>query len=317
MGDPAGVGPEIVLKALGKLKLASRVLLIGDLDHLHRVQKTILRKPLPPTPILDLNALKGKSISFGRANALAGYASGAYIERAIELAKAGYVDGIVTGPINKVSFKMGGWGKRFIGHTEMLAALTGTKNVRSMLMHENVRAIHVTSHVPLRDVARRLTSAKIYETILIANAGLKQLGIKNPRIAVAGLNPHAGDDGVLGKEEKTLILPAIKRAQRRGLRVDGPLSADAMWPMVRARRYDAGVAMYHDQGQIAVKLAGFSMGKNGRIDVRGIQMTLGLPFVRTSVDHGTAYDIAGKGIASEESMMDAIRIALRLVGSHG
>jgi 4-hydroxythreonine-4-phosphate dehydrogenase len=290
LGDPAGIGPEIVRKALAHrhLHTAVNILLIGSFADAKRV----------PT---------------GKPSVLGGRLSGEYIKKAVELAQAGLVDAIVTAPINKVSFRMGGWGKKFVGHTEMLAALTKTNTVRSMLVCDTVRAVHVTSHIPLRQVADSLSIRTVSETIKLAVAGLKQLGISNPKVGVAGLNPHAGDNGILGMEERKIILPAINVCRRAGCNVEGPISADVLWPLVKEKIYDAGVAMYHDQGQIAVKLAGFTMGKNQRLDVRGTQITLGLPFVRVSVDHGTAYDIAGKGVASEESLLEAIRTALHMV----
>ncbi len=292
IGDPAGVGPEIVRKAL------------------HRPD--VLQICVPVT-FGDLGVPSNKSFRYGVATAANGKASGIYIEAAIQAALTKQIDAVVTAPINKQSFRMGGWGKKFTGHTEMFAKLTGARRVALMLVHGPLRAVHVTSHIPLKKVASALTVSRVLETILLTHQALRKMGIKNPRIAVCGLNPHAGDGGLLGKEERTVIAPAIRKAKQKKVRAEGPLSADTVWPLVRDGVYDAGVAMYHDQGQIPIKLSSFSStGKNTL--VRGVNVTLGLPIVRTSVAHGTAYEIAGKGKASEESLVDAIKLAAKMAG---
>ncbi|MBV9080546.1 MAG: 4-hydroxythreonine-4-phosphate dehydrogenase PdxA [Elusimicrobia bacterium] len=304
MGDPAGIGPEIVLKALARPEVRRRcsAVVFGDRPWLER---TARRLKIPMTfQIHQVGALPTK-IPIGRPSAAAGRASGEYIAAAVDAVRQGAADAVVTAPINKEAFYLGGWGKHFVGHTEMLAALAGGKSARLMLAHGRLRAVHVTSHIPLKKVAGSLTRAKILETIRVAHAGLKALGIARPRIAVCGLNPHAGDGGVLGNEEARLIAPAVRAARRAGLRADGPLSADVVWPMVKDGRYDAGVAMYHDQGQIAVKLQGIGGAVN---------LTLGLPMIRTSPAHGTAYDLAGRGTASEESMAEALLLAAHMAG---
>jgi 4-hydroxythreonine-4-phosphate dehydrogenase len=220
----------------------------------------------------------------------------------------------VTAPINKVSFRLGGWGKRFIGHTEMLAELTGSKEVGLMLVHGSLRAIHVTSHVPLKAVPALITRRRVTGSIRLADLGVRMMGIRGPRIAVCGLNPHAGDGGLMGHEEERAIAPAVAACRREGLRVDGPLPADTVWPFILAGRYDVAVAMYHDQGQIPIKMHGFRVGKNVT-QSGGVNVTIGLPIIRTSPAHGTAFDIAGKGLASEESFVEALTLAARMVSS--
>jgi 4-hydroxythreonine-4-phosphate dehydrogenase len=193
----------------------------------------------------------------------------------------------------------------------MLASLARAKNTALMLTDGLLRAVHVTSHVALRDVFKMLTKKKIMNTILLTHAGLVGLGIRRPRIAVCGLNPHAGDGGLFGNEEIRIIAPAVRACRAKGINVKGPLSADTVWPKVACGRYDAGVAMYHDQGQIAVKFQGFRISKKQTLS-GGVNVTLGLPFVRTSPAHGTAYDIAGRGRASERSMIEATAAALAM-----
>jgi 4-hydroxythreonine-4-phosphate dehydrogenase len=225
------------------------------------------------------------------------------------------IHAMVTAPINKRSFLMGGWGKKYVGHTEMLAGLTRVTDYALMMVVGRLRAVHVTSHIPLKEVAKSITAARVSATIRLTHHGLRQLGFFKPRIAVCGLNPHAGDGGVLGKEEAGAIFPAVKKCRQNGILVDGPLSADTLWPQVAGGLYDAGVAMYHDQGQIPIKLFGFQFEKGKEVLTRGVNVTLGLPIIRTSVAHGTAYDIAGRGVASEGSLLEAIRMAVAMTKS--
>lgn len=314
IGDPSGIGPEIVLKSISQPKLKGKCnfVVFGDIELLAWVNKKILHRSKLPSAVYENESRLSLPIRFGVVSAANGYCSGRYIEAAIHSAQRGNIDAIVTAPINKESFRLGGWGKRYTGHTEMFSALTGAKKTALMLISGPLRAIHVTSHIPLKDVSRKLTRENVFDTICLADIGLKKLGIRHPKIVVCGLNPHAGENGLLGGEEQRVIGPAIQLALRKGLKVVGPLPADTVWPSVRDGFYDVGVAMYHDQGQIPIKLHSFSNGKKGPL-VHGINVTVGLPLIRTSVAHGTAFEIAGKGVASEQSLVDAIELALLMV----
>ena len=314
IGDPAGIGPEIVLKALSHpaVKRLCRPVVFGNTLFLSRVAARVLRKKyLPPAEYFDVPGAFLPGLSFGKITAWSGRASGLFIAEAVRAALSGEIDAVVTAPINKQSFRLGGWGKRFTGHTEMLAGLTGARRVALMLVHGCLRAVHVTSHVPLKKVSAALTRARVLETISLTHAALRRMGFARPRIAVCGFNPHAGENGLLGDEERRVIAPAVAAAKRNGIRAEGPLSADSVWPLVLAGVYDVGVAMYHDQGQIPIKLLSFKAGPSGT-QVRGINITLGLPIIRTSVAHGTAYEIAGKGTASDASLVDAICLAVTM-----
>ena len=327
MGDPAGIGPEVILKALSRRALRQRCepILFGDLAWLRHTQKRALKRhaagrlALASTSmgksairVVDFGNAAHGAIHFGKESAAAGRASGEYISSAVDAVRHHFADALVTAPINKVSFRLGGWGEQFIGHTEMLAKLTGARDVGLMLIHGPLRAIHVTSHVALKDVAGLITVKRVSAAIRLAHAGVRALGISRPRIAVCGLNPHAGDGGLMGQEEERTIAPAIAACRKDGLRVHGPLAADTVWPLLLGGKFDVGVAMYHDQGQIPVKMHGFRVGKNATKS-GGVNVTVGLPIIRTSPAHGTAFDLAGKGVASEESFVEAIELAIDMV----
>ena len=325
MGDPAGVGPEVTARALarGEVWDDCRPLVVGDAGVLAQVV-ALVTVPLalhpiasvpearfdPTTPdVLDLRNVDSAALQRGRVSALAGRAAVAYVERAVELALTGQVDGIVTGPVHKAALRAAGC--PHIGHTELLAALTGAEQVTTMLATPGLRVVHVTRHVPLREVAAHITRERVLETIRQTDEGLRGLalnaaegmGIPHPRLAVAALNPHGGDEGLLGREEIEVIGPAVEAARAEGIDVHGPIPADSVFFRAIRGEFDVVVAMYHDQGHIPVKTHGFE---------RSVAVTLGLPIVRTSVDHGTAFDIAWQGVASEESMVEAIRLAARL-----
>jgi 4-hydroxythreonine-4-phosphate dehydrogenase len=327
MGDPAGVGPEVVAKALTRDEVweCCRPLVIGDARVLGQAVSLVgaslaLRAvadvagarfdPVAPD-VLDLHNVDPAVLQPGRVSATAGRASVAYVERAVELAQSGQADAIVTGPINKAALQAAGI--PYIGHTELLAALTGEERVTTMLATpgqraepvEALRVVHVTRHVPLREVAEHITRDRVLETIRLTDAGLRQMGIPRPRLAVAALNPHGGDEGLLGREEIDAIGPAVEAAQAEGIEAHGPIPADSVFFRAIRGEFDAVVAMYHDQGHIPIKTHGFE---------RSLTVTLGLPIVRTSVDHGTAFDIAWKGVAHEESMVEAIRLTAQLAG---
>jgi len=332
-GDPAGVGPEVTVKALARDEVwdCCRPLVVGDagvlkkavalvagpsahlttrLDDLHPIADVTEARFDPAVPdIFDLHNVDPAALRPGRVSAAAGRAAVDYIERAVELAQAGQVDGIATGPINKVALRAAGI--PYIGHTELLAALTGEERVTTMLATPGLRVVHVTRHVPLREVAAHITRERVLETIRLTDAGLqglalsnaKGMGIPRPRLAVAALNPHGGDEGLLGREEIEIIGPAVEAARAEGIEAHGPIPADSVFFRAIRGEFDAVVAMYHDQGHIPIKTHGFE---------RSVTVTLGLPIVRTSVDHGTAFDIAWQGVASEESMVEAICLAAQL-----
>jgi len=321
MGDPAGVGPEVTAKALVREEVwgCCRPLVVGDGRVMARAV-ALVDAPLdlraiaeagdarfdPAAPdVLDLGNVDLDALEVGQVSAAAGRASVDYIENAVELAQAGQagqVDAIATGPINKAALKAAG--VPFIGHTELLAALTGEERVTTMLATPGLRVVHVTRHVPLAQVARYITRENVLETTRLTDVGLKQMGIAAPRLAVAALNPHGGDDGLMGREELDAISPAVESARAEGIDAYGPIPADSVFFRAIRGEFDAVVAMYHDQGHIPIKTHGFE---------RSVTVTLGLPIVRTSVDHGTAFDIAWQGVAHEESMVEAICLAAQLV----
>lgn len=324
MGDPAGIGPEIIIKALSHPSFNRNVdyVLFCDYRTLLKNQKALIRKKIktlsdlgncPFITIVDLKNLPLSRISYGHPSKEGGRASGEYIKAAVEWAKKGLIDGIVTAPINKTSFYYGGWGRKYPGHTEMLADLTGVKSYALMMVVGKLRSIHVTSHISLAKVSPMLKLSKVIQTIELAKKGCVQLGIPKPRIGVAGLNPHAGENGMMGREEDAVILPAIKTCQKRGFFVKGPIPSDTLWPQVASGLFDIGVAMYHDQGQIPIKMLGVETNGSRIIKFHGVNVTVGLPFVRTSVAHGTAFDIAGQMRASCDSMLEAIRLAEKMI----
>lgn len=330
MGDPAGIGSEICVKVLSKKDLYEKCkpLIIGDArciqDALRFTETGELEVNSINDPeegkyafgtidVLDLHNIDMDELEYGKVSANCGKAAGQYISKAIELALAGKVDATVTCPIHKESFKLGGYGEKYPGHTEMFADLTGTKKYSMMLAHGNLRAVHVTTHVSLRQTCDLVKKERILDVIKIAHDACKSLGIGNPRIGVAGLNPHAGDGGLFGTEEIREIIPAVKEAQSQGYDVEGPVPADSLYSKVSGGWYDIAVAMYHDQGHIPLKLAGFIWDEKGKkwASVAGVNVTLGLPIIRVSVDHGTAFGKAGKGIASEVSLINAIDYAIK------
>jgi 4-hydroxythreonine-4-phosphate dehydrogenase len=256
----------------------------------------------PAAPdLIDLGNVDVDVLELGQVYAAAGRASVDYIEKAVELAQAGQADAIATGPINKAALKAAG--VPFIGHTELLASLTGEERVTTMLATPGLRVVHVTRHVSLAEVAKHITKENVLETTRLTDVGLKQMGISAPRLAVAALNPHGGDDGLMGREELDAIGPAVEAARAEGIDAYGPIPADSVFFRAIRGGFDAVIAMYHDQGHIPIKTHGFE---------RSVTVTLGLPIVRTSVDHGTAFDIAWQGVAHEESMVEAICLAAQL-----
>ncbi|MEM1515272.1 MAG: 4-hydroxythreonine-4-phosphate dehydrogenase PdxA [Candidatus Bathyarchaeia archaeon] len=317
IGDPAGIGPEISIRALLDESIFNecRPILIGDLSILREVNERlglkadleVIDEPRDARDIrgkievIDVKSLTIKDITVGAASAASGRASIQYIERAIKYALRGDINAIATAPINKKAINMAG--SKYIGHTEILAALCGVKDPLTMFHIKGLRVFFLTRHVPLIEAIRAVKRERIIETTLMVNRALRWLGIDRPRIAIAALNPHAGEDGLIGDEEIREIIPAIRNLQSMGLDVIGPFPADSIFHQALERGYDAILSLYHDQGHIAAKTLDF---------YGAVAVTLGLPFIRTSVDHGTAYDIAWRGLASPKSLINAIELAARL-----
>lgn len=310
LGDVAGVGPEVVVKALAlpEVRAACRPLVIGDARALTEAR---LGVPVPPLRVvtkledatfgvealtlLDLHNLDPADAPLGQISTQAGRAAVEYVLKATELALSGAVDAVATAPLNKEAMHLAGFD--YIGHTEILADVTHTPRCTTMLATPGLRVTHVTRHVPFRTIADHLTIAGVLDTIVITHAGMQMLGFPQPRLAVAGLNPHNGDNGLMGREELDIIGPAVAAAQDQGIDARGPIPADSVFFQAIRGDYDVVVCQYHDQGHIAVKTHGFE---------KSITITLGLPIIRTSADHGTAFDIAGRGIAHPDSMLAAI-----------
>jgi 4-hydroxythreonine-4-phosphate dehydrogenase len=314
MGDPAGIGPEVIVKALARpgVRRLCRPLVIGSMEVLAKTSRRLkapiklcrvsaedLSGPAGSIPVLDPLTQPLSDVPLGRVSKETGEAQARYVKEAVRLALAGSVAGIVTAPINKEAINLAGY--RYPGHTELLAELTGAKEVGMMIVGGPLRFMFTTTHVAMRDLASSLTIDRVERAIRLCHQGLTRLfRIDRPRIAVAALNPHAGEGGLFGREEIEVIAPAIARAEALGYPARGPFPADTLIAQAAGGKYDAVVAMYHDQGLIALKLAAFG---------KSVNTTVGLPIIRTSVDHGTAYDIAGRGIADEGSLIEAIRLA--------
>jgi 4-phospho-D-threonate 3-dehydrogenase / 4-phospho-D-erythronate 3-dehydrogenase len=328
MGDPASIGPEIAVKALlnDRIHAICRPLVVGDASVfndivqrlklpvvVHAIDKVSEAGFKPGTvDILDLKNVDMGQLQFGEISAMAGNASFEAVKKVIDLAMAGDIDATVTGPINKKSINEAG--HHFAGHTEIYAHYTGTKKYAMLLVEENMRVIHVSTHVSLRQACDLVKKDRIIQVIELLRNGILQLGGTNVKIGVAGLNPHAGDSGLFGTEDDEEIKPAVEEARTLGYDVDGPVPADTLFSKAATGHYGGVVAMYHDQGHIPFKLTGFSWNaqKKQMDSVKGVNITMGLPIIRTSVDHGTAFEIAGKGIASPDAMVLAIEAAVQL-----
>jgi 4-hydroxythreonine-4-phosphate dehydrogenase len=300
LGDPAGIGPEITFKALGKIQGLADFLVIGDAGVWSKVSGS-QRQKLRGIEFIDLGNIRQKYFRFGKISAENGRACIAYLDKALQLFKDKRIDCLVTCPISKEALRKGGID--FSGHTEYLAARTSRPDLVMMLLNQRLRISLVTRHIPLREVARSLKSRELAKNIVLSYQALKSLfAVKNPRIVVAGLNPHASDNGVIGREENYLIRPVLERLKKKSFLLDGPLSADVAIAKAARGEYDCVIVMYHDQALIPLKLLGNACGVN---------LTIGLPFIRTSPLHGTAFDIAGKGIADASSLTSAIKLAIR------
>lgn len=333
MGDPAGVGAEIIVKALSHVEIYKKCIpiVVGDCAVLEDAL-SFCGLPLELIEIQDteeaegkfgkiefinLNLLKKGEWEYKKNQANCGAASLEYVVKAIDLAMKNKVAAVVTAPINKKSLRMANI--PYDGHTEVFAKYTDTKNFAMLLASKYLHVIHVSTHCSLKEACERVKKDRVYEVIQLADRGMRELGYENPKIAVAGLNPHSSEDGLFGNEEEKEIIPAIERARREGIIVEGPEPPDTVFVKCQAGQYDIVVAMYHDQGHIPLKLSGFKYDlQNDKYEsVSGINCTIGLPIVRTSVDHGTAFGKAGEGRANEESMMDAIFAGVKMAENRG
>jgi 4-hydroxythreonine-4-phosphate dehydrogenase len=328
VGDPAGIGPEITAKALAlpEIYKLCRPLVVAERDMILNAVKfsgldlkihTIASPAegifqLGVLDILDMKNIDAKSIKHKAVSAECGRASFEYVKEVIELAISREIDATVTGPINKEAINLAGF--HYSGHTEIYADLTHTRDYAMMLVHNHFRVIHVSTHVSLREACDRVKKDRVYKVILLGYDAVKRLGVKNPKIAVAGLNPHAGESGLFGREEIEEIEPAIKEAQKGGLNVEGPIPPDTVFSKMQGGQYDLVIVMYHDQGHIPTKLIGFQYDDKTKTwgSMSGINITCGLPVIRVSVDHGTAFGKAGEGRANPESMIQAIKVATQL-----
>lgn len=327
MGDPAGIGPEIAAKAFADPSVFEKCspLLVGNADVMREaiqltgvdLQLNVISKvdeaklQFGTMDVLDIPADRSQ-ISHGKVTAEAGDLAFKAVHKAIELALAGEVHGTVTGPIHKEAINKAG--HHFSGHTEIYAHYTNTEKYTMLLADEKIKVTHVSTHVSLREACDRVKKDRVFDVIRLTNEALKRIGITNPRIGVAGLNPHAGDGGLFGSEETEEILPAVEAAKAQGIDVAGPYPPDTLFSLANGGSFDGCVAMYHDQGHIPFKLVGFIWDeeKQAMKSVKGVNITLGLPIIRTSVDHGTAFEIAGKGIASPDALVYAMDYAIKL-----
>jgi len=328
MGDPAGVGPEIAAKALAAKAIyeTARPLVIGDVRVIERGVRIVraqvkvravsevseARFEHGTIEVLDLKNADPRSFEIGKVSASAGKAAFEAVVKAIELAMNRKIDAAVTGPISKEALHLAGY--PYSGHTEIFAEYTKTKDYAMLLVEGAMRVVHVTTHVSLRRACDLVKKERVLKVIQLADAACKRLGIAKPTVGVAGLNPHAGEGGLFGDEEQKEIIPAVQAARAMGISAEGPVPADTLFSKVKGGQYDIAVAMYHDQGHIPVKVTGFFFNPQSRKweSVRGVNITLGLPIIRTSVDHGTAFDQAGKGTAVQESLIHAIEYAVKL-----
>ncbi len=314
IGDVAGVGPEIVAKALGHreiyevcnpvavgekscmeraVKVTNEALSLHCIEHVREAART------PGTvDLIDLHNIDAEKTPFGRVQAHAGQAAYEFIEKSVRMVTEGQGDALATTTINKEALKAANI--PYIGHTEILAGLLNVSDPMTMFQVKNLKVFFLTRHLSLLDAIRSITREGVYHYIHRCHDAMHSLGIPNPRIAIAGLNPHSGEHGLFGTEEMVSIAPAVEDAQRDGIHVTGPIGADSVFYLALKGNFDAVISLYHDQGHIATKMVDFE---------RTISLTIGLPFLRTSVDHGTAFDIAGKNLVSEISMVEAIRLA--------
>ena len=330
MGDPSGIGPEVILKTLfsNRAKEAADMVVIGfpkpfDRDAQMLDLDIAIKKIDSPRGIVSgkniLNLIVPDQrfsvpLQYGSIDAQCGKAAALCIELSAKLALSGEIDAVVTAPINKESLNLAGY--NYSGHTEFYQSLTGAKDIAMLLSLGGLRVIHVATHTAIRDIPALVKKKRIVRTSQLLFEALKLIGIEKPHIAICGLNPHAGESGMFGREEIEEIIPAVEDLKAAGIDVIGPISPDTVFARGMSGEFDGIVAMFHDQGHIALKIAGFKLGEGNR-QVEGVNTTLGLPIIRTSVDHGTAFDIAGKGIASPLSLIDAVELAALMAKNRG
>jgi 4-hydroxythreonine-4-phosphate dehydrogenase len=328
MGDPAGIGPEIIARALSRpaVHRLCRPLVVGDEPVIRqairfagvslktRATQKVSEAQFDPAiiDVLDLRNIDIDKLELGKVSAVAGHAAFEAVRVMIELAMSKQIDATVTAPIHKEALVLAG--HHFPGHTEIFGHFTGTTDFTMMLAAESFRVVHVSTHVSLRQACDAVTRPRVLKVIELGHDACRRMGIEKPKIGVAGLNPHASDGGLFGEEERLHIIPAIEDARAKGIDVEGPQPPDTFYAKAVAGAYDICVAMYHDQGHIPVKIKGFKYDPRTRTwpSVNGINVSLGMPIIRTSVDHGTAFDQAGKGTASDASLLDAIEYAAKL-----
>lgn len=329
MGDPAGIGPEIMLKAVERLRPALEagelaLVLIGCFATYEATARAlgleagadrVSTEQLHQSPVAFLDVGTGQAVAPASISAEAGHAAFEAVDLAVKLATTGKVDAICTAPLSKLALNLAG--HPYAGHTEMLSALTGSRDSVMMLVHGGIRVSHISTHIPLGQAPSRLTPQRLERVVSLTHDALIDLGVPTPRIAVAALNPHAGEGGLFGREDIEITEPTVSALRSKGFDVSGPHPGDTVFVKHRAGQFDAVVAMYHDQGHIPVKLLAFQVDeRTGRWQsLSGVNITLGLPIIRTSVDHGTAFDIAGKGLANEDSLVEAIQFARKLISA--
>lgn len=328
MGDPAGIGPEIAVKSMahkevyeicqplvvGDAGVMKQALGIAGLDFeirpIANVEEALFQYGV--IDVIDLHNVDLSKLEHGKVSAMCGRAAFESIKKVIELAMSGKIDATITGPINKEALNSAGF--HFSGHTEIYAHFTGTQDYAMMLVEGNLRVVHVSTHVSLRQACDLVKKDRVLKVIRLADEACRKLGILQPKIGVAGLNPHAGENGMFGNEEINEIAPAVEEARKLGIDAAGPIPPDTLYSKASGGQYDIVVAMYHDQGHIPLKVLGFTWNEEKKVwdSISGVNITLGLPIIRSSVDHGTAFGKAGKGTATEESLIHAIEYGARL-----
>ena len=316
IGDPSGIGPEVTVKACAdeSLQAIARWVIVGEAWQVQKLASGFglvidqvignIDELLPDSrvSVLDANQIQQQDVKMGQVSAACGEAAVNYVRIATELCLAGKSGAIVTAPLNKEAVAATGR-KDFCGHTEFIARMCGRDTSRMLLVNDQLCVVHVTTHCSLLDAATQIDIRRIRETMELGHAAMLHLGFENPRLCICGLNPHAGENGMFGNEEATLITPAVEQARAQGIDISGPFPADTLFMQAVRGKCDMIVAMYHDQGHVPMKLLDFE---------HTVNVTLGLPIIRTSVDHGTAFDIAGQGVADPEDMKTAMRLAVKM-----
>ncbi len=336
MGDPAGNGPELTLQVLNDPNVYQRCrpIVVGDYKVFEKAKDVLGLKNLELNPVTKVSDAKFKEntvdiyqldlinlneFEFGKVSKMCGNAAFQCVKKVIELANSGEVDATVTNALSKeaMNLALSDENLHFDGHTEIYATYTNTEKYTMLLAHDNLRVVHVSTHCSLREACNRVKKSRVLDVIEIANKACIDFGIQNPKVAVSGLNPHAGENGLFGDEEILEIIPAINEAKEKGINVEGPLPPDSLFSKALGGFYDIVVAMYHDQGHIPLKTVGFvyNISQQKWEAVEGVNITLGLPIIRTSVDHGTGFDQAGKGTSSPLSLLNALDYAINMANT--